>query len=160
LLAAFPNEYTSGGGAKSIGTPDAAALLNVLAGRSQRETKREAIMSPLAEIIYENLRRRATLHDPRITYAELAEQVREAGDEFEYVHHRNRQLYAALAEVGAECRRRKLPPLPALVVRADTGRPGEAYYQGKCGGSVYRDNRIAAWRQDLEAVKGTSYPAL
>lgn len=114
-------------------------------------------MTALAEIIYDILRGRTSLDDPRITYAELAEQVRDAGDEFEYVHHRNRQLYVALTEVGAECRRLKLPPLPALVVRADTGRPGEAYYEGQHG--VYRGERIAAWRRDLEAVKGTAYPA-
>jgi hypothetical protein len=116
-------------------------------------------MSPLAEIVYDILRRRTTLDDPRITYSELAEQIRDAGDEFEYVHHRNRQLYFALAEVGAECRRLRLPPLPALVVRADSGRPGEAYYEGTCSGVVWRGERIAGWRADLEAVKGTIYPA-
>jgi hypothetical protein len=119
--------------------------------------RKRSAMSPLAEIIYDILRLRTSLEDPRITYAELAEQVRDAGEEFEYVHHRNRQLYVALTEVGAECRRRKLPPLPALVVRADTRRPGEAYYEGKCGGMGYRGERIAAWRQDLEAVKAASY---
>jgi hypothetical protein len=116
-------------------------------------------MSPLAAVIYDILRRRTALDDPRITYGELAEQVRDVGEEFEYVHHRNRQLYAALVEVGAECRRLKLPPLPALVVRADTRRPGEAYYEGGCTGIVYRGERIAGWRADLEAVKGTTYPA-
>lgn len=115
-------------------------------------------MSPLAAILYDILRRRTSLDDPRITYAELAEQVRDAGDEFEYVHHRNRQLYAALAEVGEACRRLHLPPLPALVVRADTGRPGAAYYEGKCRGGLARGERIADWRADLEAVKGVTYP--
>lgn len=115
-------------------------------------------MSPLAETIYDILRRRTSQEDPRITYAELAEQVRDAGDEFEYVHHRNRQLYTALAEVGAECRRRELPPLPALVVRADTRRPGDAYYEGRCSGTVYRGEKIAGWQRDLEAVKAASYP--
>ncbi len=115
-------------------------------------------MSPLADTIYDILRRRTSLAEPRITYAELAEQVREAGEDFEYVHHRNRQLYAALTEVGAQCLRLQLPPLPALVVRADTGRPGDAYYEGKCSGIVYRGERIAGWRRDLEAVKGASYP--
>ena len=116
-------------------------------------------MSPLAEIIYSILSGRTSLEEPRITYAELAAQVRDASEEFDYVHHRNRQLYVALAEVGAECRRLKLPPLPALVVRADARRPGEAYYEGRCSG-VYRGQRIAAWRNDLEAVKGTEYPPL
>jgi hypothetical protein len=117
-------------------------------------------MSPLAAIIYDILRQRTACDDPRINYAELAEQIRDAGEEFEYVHHRNRQLYVALTEVGAECRRLRLPPLPALVVRADTRRPGEAYYEGKCTGVVLRGERIAAWRADLEAVKGTTYPPL
>ena len=116
-------------------------------------------MTPLAEVIYDILRGRTSRDDPRITYAELAEHVRDAGDEFEYVHHRNRQLYVALTEVGQECRRLKLPPLPALVVRADTRRPGEAYYEGRCTGMVYRGERIAAWREDLEAVKAARYPA-
>jgi len=119
---------------------------------------KRATLSPLAALIYDILRRRTTLDDPRITYKELAEQARDAGEEFEYVHHRNRQLYVALAEVGAECRRLDLPPLPALVVRADTRRPGEAYYEGGCTGVVYRGERIAGWRADLEAVKGTTYP--
>jgi hypothetical protein len=116
-------------------------------------------MTPLAEIVYDILRRRTSLDEPRITYAELAEQVRDAGEEFEWVHHRNPKLYVALAEVGAECRRLKLPPLPALVVRADTRRPGEAYYAGGCSGVIYRGDKIAAWRRDLEAVKEATYPA-
>jgi hypothetical protein len=82
-------------------------------------------VTALAEVIYDILRGRTSLDDPRITYAELAEQVRDAGEEFEYVHHRNRQLYVALTEVGAERRRLKSPPLPALVVRADTDGPAK-----------------------------------
>ena len=117
-------------------------------------------MSGLAEAIYEILRRRTSLPDPRITYAELAEALRAAFQQFEHIHHRNRQLYVALGEVGKECRRRKLPPLPALVVRADTRRPGLAYYTGACSGVVYRGERIAAWRRDLDAVKQTAYPRL
>jgi hypothetical protein len=115
-------------------------------------------MSPLAALIYDILRRRTSLDDPRLTYSELAEQVRDAGEEFEWMHHRNRQLYAALAEVGAECRRLRLPPLPALVVRADTRRPGAAYYEGKCRGGLRRGQGSADWRADLEAVQGASYP--
>lgn len=115
-------------------------------------------MSPLAASVYDLLRARTRLADPRITYAELAEALRNTSDEIEYVHHRNRQLYAALAEVGKECRRLKLPPLPALVVRADTRRPGEAYYAGKCTGVVYKGEQVAAWRRDLEAVKRAAYP--
>jgi hypothetical protein len=115
-------------------------------------------VSPLAAAIYDILRARTRLAEPRITYAELAEQLRDTAEEFDYVHHRQRSLYAALTEVGKECRRLKRPPLPALVVRADTRRPGEAYYTGKCGGTAYRGEKIAAWRCDLEAVKRAKYP--
>lgn len=117
-------------------------------------------MSPLATAIYDILQSRVSLADPRITYADLAERLRDRSEAFEHIHHRGRELYAALNEVGRECRRLKLPPLPALVVRADTRRPGEAYYAGKCSGIAYRGDRIAAWRRDLEAVRGAVYPAL
>jgi hypothetical protein len=115
-------------------------------------------MSPLAAAVYDILRLRTRLYEPRITYAELARQLRDRADEFEHITHRSRELYAALVEVGAECRRLKLPPLPALVVRADTKRPGDAYSEGTCTGTVSRGDQIAAWRRDLEAVKGARYP--
>jgi hypothetical protein len=115
-------------------------------------------MSPLAAAVYDILRSRTALTEPRITYGNLAAQLREAAEEFASVTHRSPQLYAALCEVGAECRRLDLPPLPALVVRADTNRPGDAYYQGKCSGMVPVANPVAAWWRDLEAVKATTYP--
>jgi hypothetical protein len=114
-------------------------------------------MSPLAEAIYEILRRRVPQPEPRLSYAELADQIRDTAAEFEEIHHRHRKLYLALGEVGAECRRLDLPPLPALVVRADTRRPGEAYYAGRCSGMVYKGQKVAAWRRDLEAVKRATY---
>ena len=116
-------------------------------------------MSPLGAAVYDVLRARTRLPDPRITYAELAETLRDTAEEFEYVHHRNRQLYVALGEVGNECSRLKRPPLPALVVRADTRRPGAAYYAGTCSGVVYKGEQVAAWRRDLEEVKRAVYPA-
>ena len=102
-------------------------------------------MTPLAAAAYEILRIRVRKADPRITYADLAHELRELNDAFEYVTHRSRELYAALCEVGGICRRASLPPLPALVVRADTRRPGAAYFEGMpC---QYRDERIAAWQR-------------
>jgi hypothetical protein len=123
---------------------------------TEREWK--STMSPLAHAVYEILRVRTSRPEPRITYAELAEQLREISEEFADIHHRNRQLYVALGEVGAECRRRGLPSLPALVVRADTKRPGAAYYEGADSRSLYRGEKVAAWRRELEAVKRTTYP--
>jgi hypothetical protein len=117
------------------------------------------MMSPLAQALYGILRAQLSQPDPRITYAEAARRLRESSEAYEHLFHRSRELYAALTEIGQECRRRGLPPLPALVVRADTGRPGAAYYTGKCTGTVRRGEQIAAWRADLEAVKQASYPA-
>jgi hypothetical protein len=116
-------------------------------------------MSPLAEAVYAILRSRTSRPESRITYAELAAQLRDASDDFEYITHRSRQLYAALWEVGDECRRLGLPSLPALVVRADTGRPGDAYYEGKASGSPFKGEKVAAWRREVEAVQKTTYPA-
>ncbi len=117
-------------------------------------------MSPLAEAVYEILRARVSQPDPRITYKELAAQLREVAEEFADIHHRSRELYAALNEIGRECRRLKLPSLPALVVRADTGRPGQAFFEGACSGVVYRGEKVSAWRRELEAVKRVTYPPL
>ena len=113
-------------------------------------------MSPLAEAIYEILRRRVGQADPRITYAELARALRDTAATFEHLTHRSRDLYAALWEVGGLCQKLKLPPLPALVVRADTRRPGDAYFEGMT--LTYQGERIAAWQRDLQAVCQAVYP--
>ena len=75
---------------------------------------------------------------------------------FEHVTHRSKELYTALWEVGRACKSLRLPPLPALVVRADTRRPGEAYFDGL--GLAQPDERIAAWQADLDAVRAATYP--
>jgi len=112
-------------------------------------------MSPLAGAIYRILRARLSEADPRISYAELGRTLRETDERFETINHRSRELYAALMEVGEKCRGLELPPLPALVVRADTRRPGDAYYAAR----GFRGEKIAAWQRDLEAVKASKYPA-
>jgi hypothetical protein len=119
----------------------------------------ETNVSPLAKAVYHLLRLRASLAEPRITYAELARNLRDVSEQFETLSHRSQELYAALVEVGEICRALGLPPLPALVVRADTKRPGAAYHAAPASEVVSREEWIAAWREDLEAVKRTSYPA-
>src|SRR5262249_13642706 len=94
------------------------------------------------------------LADPRITYKELPRALREASDAFDFVPARSPQLYAALWEVGSACRRLGLPCLPALVVRADTRRPGAAYFDG----AAPRGEQVAAWRAEVEAVRAAVYP--
>src|ERR1700688_1856412 len=115
-------------------------------------------MSPLSEAVYEILRSQASEAEPRITYKELAERLRDSSDDFAHVNHRSQQLYASLWDVGRECRRLRLPGLPALVVRADTRRPGDAYFEAPGSRLLYKGEKVAAWRRELEAVKGAKYP--
>ena len=101
-----------------------------MAGKEQgQRAEREGGLSPLAAAVYDVLRARPGLPDPRITYAELAALLRETSEDFEHVSHRSRPLYAALGEVADEFARLGLPSLAALVVRADSRRPGAAYYE-------------------------------
>jgi hypothetical protein len=113
-------------------------------------------VTPLATAIYDLLRRRLRQADPRITYGELARTLRERKPAFAHVTHRSQELYAALCEIGAACRQKDLPPLPALVVRADTRRPGDAYYADMP--YQYRGERIAAWQRDFDSVRDANYP--
>ena len=100
-------------------------------------------MSPLAKAVYDILRQRTSLAEPRISYAGLARQLRDTSEDFADINHRSRALYTALGEVSKKCHRLRLPPLPALVVRADTRRPGDAYYGGQCSGAVPAANPVA-----------------
>lgn len=114
-------------------------------------------MSPLAEAVYDLLRLRPGLPEPRLTYAALAAALRQRDEALDGAHHRDPRLYRALDEVGGECARLGLPSLAALVVRADTRRPGEAYFHGP-GMSAFRGERVAAWRRELDAVARSAYP--
>ncbi len=119
-----------------------------------------APMSPLAKAVYEILRRQIFKEEPRLTYKELAERLRDTSDDFAHVNHRSQQLYAALWELGRECRGLRLPCLAALVVRADTRRPGDAYFEGPESRNLYKDEKVAAWKRELEAVRKAKYPRL
>jgi hypothetical protein len=115
-------------------------------------------MSPLAEAVYATLRTRPALVEPRITYGELARRLRAGGEAFPHITHRSQELYAALGEVADECRRLGLPSLAALVVRADSRRPGEAYFGGPGAGLRERGEKVEAWRLEVEAAKRAAYP--
>jgi len=124
-------------------------------GRAKQRSR--MALSPLAHAAYQILRHRVGQADPRITYKELASLLRDTDDAFGYVTHRSRELYAVLGEVGDACQHLGLPPLPALVVRADTRRPGDAYSTGSP--LTHPGERTAAWQRDLDAVSQATYPA-
>ena len=115
-------------------------------------------MSPLAMAVYRILRKQAAVKEPRISYAALAEKLRDISEVFANIYPRSQSLYAALREVGTECRRLKLPCLPALVVRSDTRRPGEAYWSGSK--LRFRGERIEEWRREVNEVKQARYPKM
>jgi hypothetical protein len=115
-------------------------------------------MTSLAKAVYDILRRRVGDDDPRISYAELARELRDVAEEFDHLNHRSRELYQALCEVGDACDRLGLPSLAALVVRADSRVPGDAYYT-EMPAELSRGEKVALWREELEAVKRAKYPA-
>jgi hypothetical protein len=84
--------------------------------------------------------------------------LRETSEDFDHIHHRSRELYAILGEVAQACHRLRLPSLAALVVRADTRRPGEAYYQGRTPPLRSKGEKVSAWRQELEDASQAVYP--
>lgn len=105
-------------------------------------------MSPLAQQIYKQLRRRVRSKRPSITYAELA-------DSLDYrfsTHPRSRRLFAALTEVSVACREHDLPCLPAIVWRARARRPSPGYYKVAHPRAHTEAARLAAWQREHALV--------
>jgi len=105
-------------------------------------------MSPLANQIYKQLRRRVRTKQPSITYAGLA-------DALDYrfsMHPRSSRLHAALTEVTEACRRHSLPCLPAIVWRANTRRPSVGYFKVAHPRAQTDDARVAAWEREHARV--------
>ena len=77
-----------------------------------------------------------------VSYTELA------GRAGRPLHHRHihRQL---LREMSLRCRRCGLPDLAALVVRKDTGRPGNGWYDLNPGGERLPDDPEESWVEAL-----------
>ena len=105
-------------------------------------------MTPLADHIYKQLRRRLRAKRPSITYAELAEAL----DYRFAIHPRSSRLHAALGEVGEACRRERLPCLPAIVWRADLRRPSVGYYKVAHPSARSDATRLAAWEREHARV--------
>ncbi len=109
-------------------------------------------LSPLAVAVQKVLIRRLRSRSPALTYGELVEALAPKHP----THRRSPALHAALGEVSAACRARGVPCLPALVHRADSGRPGPAYYRTAHPRVRSDAARIAAWEAEMVAVLAAS----
>jgi len=116
-------------------------------------------MGDLAEAIYDVLRPlSARSPRPRLTYQDLIDQLPRG---YHGLSPRSQELSAALGEIVEACRRHTpaLPALPAVVINADTGRPGPGYYEVAHPGIDGDDQRRAAWEAEVARVPGTRYPS-
>ncbi|MGH2930310.1 MAG: hypothetical protein ACRDL8_19055, partial [Solirubrobacteraceae bacterium] len=113
-------------------------------------------MTPLAQHIYQQLRRRLRSKRPSITYAELANSL----DYRFSTHPRSRRLFAALTEVSLACRERDLPCLPAIVWRSGVRRPSTGYYKIAHPRARTEAARLAAWQREHARVlhDATQFP--
>ena len=105
-------------------------------------------MSPLAQHIYQHLRRRLRSARPSITYGELA-----AALDYRFsTHPRSPRLHAALTEVGRACRASGLPCLTAIVWVAGARRPSTGYYKIAHPRAATDTARRAAWQREHARV--------
>ncbi|MCB9609605.1 MAG: hypothetical protein H6716_23640 [Polyangiaceae bacterium] len=103
--------------------------------------------------IYEQLLEQLQLRKA-ITYKVFCEDMAAPG------YHRTFGFHAALGDVVRVCSSRKLPPLPAIVIRAGDGLPGAGYFT-VAHPNAKREEWRRLWKVDLERVMGHSeYPEL
>ncbi len=117
-------------------------------------------MTPLAIAIFSVLRTRVpTLGDPRISYSDLVDQLPADFNELNVRDQDNRdELSSALGEIVSACRARGLPALSAIVVSHGSRVPGEGYYAEAYADENSREEKIALWGREFEAVRLQSYP--
>jgi hypothetical protein len=115
-------------------------------------------LSELAREIQSILRQRVPGAHPEITYRDLVEALPPLGKPFEGVHWRDPRLDQALADTVYACRAAGLSALSAIVVNAETRRPGRRYYAEAHPGVTGEVEQEVAWARELERVKTTTYP--
>lgn len=89
----------------------------------------------------------AAVHRTTVTYGDVARRV--FGGR---VSARSATLMRLLSEVDREEERRTGAWIATLVVRADTGRPGDGYYAFAADAGRDISDREALWRQEAEKV--------
>jgi hypothetical protein len=109
----------------------------------------------LADQIFEILRKRTGMAEPRITYSDLIPLLKAP---YNTLSCRSDVLDAALAELVLRCRLNDLPAISALVVNVEMGRPGKGYYKVAHPNGTELD-QIIAWACELKQIQATKYPA-
>jgi hypothetical protein len=113
-------------------------------------------MSPLADFLYAILRDRASTPRPELTYTELCIHLVAP---FLDLQPNSRRLWNALSEIGHACRHHGLPYLSAIVVSANTGVPGGAYFADAHPAEAHdRVLSTIAWAQEVLRVRQTTHP--
>jgi hypothetical protein len=115
-------------------------------------------LSLLAEDIYNVLRELVPVpahKDPRITYGDL---IAKLSPSHQLTDARDPRLAAALGDLVRLCKENGWPLISALVVRADTQRPGSGYYEvaSPPGGDALELE--IEWAAELMRVKQHVYP--
>jgi hypothetical protein len=116
-------------------------------------------LSELARAIYGVLRTRVPSPHPEITYKQLVTTLPPLGKPFENVGFHDPRLDQALADTVHACRAAGLPALSAIVVNAETRRPGKRYYAEAHSGVTGEIEKEVEWAKEFERAKGTTYPA-
>jgi len=130
----------------------------ILSYITQKIHRRGRTLSVLADAIYQVLRRRVPHVDPTITYSQLVSKLPSPHNK---LAPDDGELFGALADITRVCRKRGLPTLAALVVRAIEKTPGQGYYaQAHPQVSGNTAPELAAWRLELETANRTDYPPM
>lgn len=116
----------------------------------------------LAILIYKLLRKRISHDNPKdclITYSALVRGLGKLPPPNDGLTHSDERLFHALGHITQECKRRGLPTLSALVVRASDKTPGIGYYpEAHPDAGTDPQRRKAAWEAELVRVNSTNYP--
>jgi hypothetical protein len=112
-------------------------------------------MSELARLLYTHLLDLLGFDpDARVSYKPLALHFRPQ----RRLSWRGGPMHQALGELVIWCRAQGLGLLPAIVVRADSGIPGDGFFEVAFPGLTDRRERCRLWRAEVERVRQTVYP--
>jgi hypothetical protein len=110
-------------------------------------------MSELARLFYARLLELLRIGpDTRTNYRALAVHFRPEWR----LSWRGGPMHQALGELVRWCRDRGLGLLPAIVVRADTGIPGDGFFEVAFPGVRDQRERRRLWRAEIERIRRSS----